>query len=372
MQEIERIVAKYAATDHNQEQLALGTVVRVEESAYRRIGARMLVSSTGQWVGGISGGCLEGDALKQAKLAMQKEQSSVIVYDTREEDAHQIGVGLGCQGRIDVLFSPISPEQYLNQIDLLKQIKNTRTNTWLLQIISTAEDKAHYLGKIYLETGLPELTQDLDIDQEELQAAWQQLVKGNKSRVLPFKNKQGANCDILFECIRPKVKLICVGDNYDVNAFAEVANTLGWELHVVGKTRKLNRRIFQLAKTVSPLNDLNQLSLDDQTAVVLMSHDFKTDKQALDYYLEKHVPYIGLLGPRKRMVKLQDELAQEKWPDLDLNQRSNIYGPVGLDIGAESPEEIALSITAEIIAVLRDRPGNPLRERPGPIHERIR
>ncbi|MGB1242746.1 MAG: XdhC family protein, partial [Chitinophagales bacterium] len=134
MKEIEKIIEAYQHIDWTQEKVALGTVVKVEGSAYRRIGARMFVSNNGQWVGGISGGCLEGDALKRAKIAIMKNKSSIVVYDTSEDDPHQIGVGLGCNGRIEVLFTPINHTNKDNQIEFLKNIPQKRIATILLQI----------------------------------------------------------------------------------------------------------------------------------------------------------------------------------------------------------------------------------------------
>ena len=107
MKEIRSIIAAYDALDKQVTNAALATVVRVEGSSYRRTGARMLVMDNGNWVGGISGGCLEGDALKRARLAITKSVSTLVTYDTTEDDSHQIGVGLGCNGIIDVLFTPL-------------------------------------------------------------------------------------------------------------------------------------------------------------------------------------------------------------------------------------------------------------------------
>ena len=174
----------------------------------------------------------------------------------------------------------------------------------------------------------------------------------------------------MVELIRPKIKLICVGDNYDVNAMSETAEVLGWELAVAGKMRKLGKIIHRKAKQVFTLEQIDTIPIDDYTAVVLMSHDFKTDLNALKVLLKKDIPYIGLLGPKKRMQKMQDELDKAGF-DIRLDEKDNIYGPVGLDIGAESPEEISLSIAAEIVAAFRKRHGGFLREREGSIHERI-
>jgi xanthine/CO dehydrogenase XdhC/CoxF family maturation factor len=120
MKEIKAILQAYDQVDFTHQQAALATVVRVEGSSYRRIGARMLVIDNGVWIGGISGGCLEGDALRRARLAIHKKQASSIIYDTSEEDNFQIGVNLGCNGVIEVLFTPIDPTDKNNAVELLR------------------------------------------------------------------------------------------------------------------------------------------------------------------------------------------------------------------------------------------------------------
>lgn len=108
MKELKSILQVYRAHSSSVQKMALATVVHVEDSSYRRIGARMLILENGQWVGGISGGCLEGDALLQAKKVMLASKGKIVTYDTRGRDAHQIGVGLGCEGRIDVYLQPVT------------------------------------------------------------------------------------------------------------------------------------------------------------------------------------------------------------------------------------------------------------------------
>jgi len=363
MKEIEKIIRGYEATDWTKERTALATVVVVEESAYRRIGARMYVSSTGQWIGGISGGCLEGDALKKAKLAIMNNRPSVVVYDTMEDDAHQIGVGLGCNGRIEVLFTPIDPSDKNNPIALLKKIKDLRTPTILLQTIETKASEN--LGLIYTAANQVELTKRLDLSADFLALAIAKAEDRKKSQIVTT----SAGERILIEWLRPNLKLILIGDNYDVNAFVEMAGVLGWEIYVAGKKQKLSRSIFEKAKQVYSYESVRQLTTDAYTAVILMSHDYKTDLELLQFYVPLSVPYIGLLGPKKRMEKMQDELEKNDIA-LALHKMTTLFSPVGLDIGAESPEEIALSIAAEIVAVFRERDGGSLREREGPIHLR--
>lgn len=370
MKEIEKIIAEYQAVDWSREKAALGTVVKVEGSAYRRIGARMFVKDNGMWVGGISGGCLEGDALRHAQKAILRNKSSIVVYDTTEDDPHQIGVGLGCNGRIEVLFTPVDGKNADNQIEFLRTITDKRETSVLLQILSTTAVNSDLPGRFFTKSDLKKLAEISDIPTAIFREKINYAYRRRKSKVFDVKNEKGEAFEILVELIRPKIKLICIGDNYDVNAMSETAEVLGWELVVAGKMRKLGKVIHRKAKRVFALEQIDAIAIDDFSAVVLMSHDYKTDLDALKKLLKKDVPYLGLLGPKKRMQKMQEELDAQGF-NVDLSEKSNIFGPVGLDIGAESPEEISLSIAAEIVAAFRKREGGFLRRREGSIHERI-
>lgn len=369
MKEIEKIIKRYHEIDWTREKVALGTVVKVEGSAYRRIGARIFVSNNGQWVGGISGGCLEGDALKQAKIAIMKNESSIVVYDTTEDDPHQIGVGLGCNGRIEVLFTPIDSTNEHNQIRFLEQITNKRNSTILLQVLNIKNGNQALRGQFYTPDDFTQLAENIGVDITEIEANIETVFYKRKSNVFILKNEKGGVYEVLFELIRPKIKLICIGDNYDVNAILSIAKEMGWEIHVAGKTRKISRAVYKMATKVYALENAKTIPTDEYTAIVLMSHDYKTDLNLLKEYIHFDVPYIGLLGPKKRMFKMQDDFIDHGL-DIDLDKLPNLYSPVGLDIGAESPEEIALSIVSEIIAVFRERNGGCLRYRKGSIHKR--
>ena len=369
MKEINKIIQFYDQINWSQEQAALATVVRVEESAYRRIGARMLVSSKGIWTGGISGGCLEGDALKRAQMAIGRRRSSIIVYDTLEDDAHQIGVGLGCNGRIDVLFTPINEQDGQNPVEQLKHVRNRRQPTVICQVIGTESGDPGLLGAMTIEENLPAFCQSTTFNLKHLTAFCRESLEAHQSIIRSLTTADGSSYEILVEYIRPRVKLICIGDNYDVNAFVSIGHELNWEIHVAGKSRKLSRHVFEFADKVHDFDSIRLLDLDAHTAILLMTHDYQTDLGMLRHFASTKVPYLGILGPKKRTLKMQAELKGED-NGVDLSQLRNLYSPVGLDIGAESPEEIALSIASEIIAVMRNRQGGPLRERQGPIHNR--
>ncbi len=369
MKEIRNIINTYDQIDWTKEQAALATVVSVEASAYRRIGARMLVQSSGIWIGGISGGCLEGDALKRANVAIFKKEPSIVVYDTMDDDDHQIGVGLGCNGRIEVLFMPIDPADKNNPIERLKRIQAKRTPSIFYQVIGVGNDALKHMGLFAAEEDKEEFIANLDISKENLIEKTTIVQNRRKSKVFGFTMQSGENISILIEFLRPELKLIIVGDNYDVNAFAGIANELGWEINVVGLQRKLDKSIFKLSKKVLSYEAAHQLTIDEYTAVVLMSHDYKWDMQILELFQKQNPPYIGMLGPKKRTLKMQNEL-QENGNSIDLENTNTFFSPIGLDIGAESPEEIALSVAAEIIAHFRKRAGSFLRLREGTIHER--
>lgn len=365
MKEIRRIIQEYDGIDLSKEKVALASVVNVEESSYRRIGARMLVRSTGHWIGGISGGCLEGDALKRSQLAIFKNTPSKVVYDTMDDDENQIGVGLGCNGRIEVLFTPIDPNDPNNAIEQLRKVADTSQPSILLKIIDAENEEL--LGESLLVEGDPNELDFHGIDPEALGALVHETKENRKPRIVPFHTSNGETLAVLIEFIRPETRLVVVGDNYDVNAFLGIARELGWEIYIVCRMKKLSKETFNMAKQVLEYEQAEQVPVHDYTAVVLMSHDYNWDKTMLPLFLKKDPPYIGMLGPKKRREKMQKEPELE---GFDLANLVNVHSPIGLDIGAESPEEIALSIASEIVATFRDRPGTPLKYRPGTIHER--
>ncbi len=363
MKEIRKIISFYDSLDHELEKVALATVVNVEGSAYRRIGARMLVTSSGSWVGGISGGCLEGDALKKAQKAIYQNNCSTVVYDTTDDDEYQVGVGLGCNGRIEILFSPIDPTDP-HDIEQLRRITTSEEASLFVRIIGGDLPDLLGVSKQVVEEGLSDFA-GVSAD------AWHQCVelvkKKRKPRVFELLTVKEQTIQVLLEYIPPEIRLIIVGDNYDILALIGIAQELGWEIYVVGKAKKLAKEVFQIATQVVDYKETHTLPLNAYTVVVLMSHDYEKDKQMLTLFMAKPLRYIGLLGPKKRMLKMQTTLGGKQC----LEQMTNLYSPVGLEIGAESPEEIALSICSEIISVFREKTGGSLKFKEGSIHERV-
>lgn len=360
MKEIRNIIDRYHHVDWQREKAALATVVSVEASSYRRVGARMFVSSSGHWVGGISGGCLEGDALRRAQEAIFREQPSVVTYDTLDGDDHQIGIGLGCNGKIEVLFTPVRPDDPHNPIKILNKLLDRRRETILLQIISSDRADMPADGRLYPLYPEKEASHAAIPDDLPLAAYCAAVIEKRRSLVF-----QHGGVTVALEWLRPEMRLFVVGDNYDVDAFLGIAGELGWESHLIGTPRKFTKTMSRRAKSLRHYDEVKEISLDGYSSVLLMSHDYQRDLAMLRHFLPLRPAYLGMLGPRKRTEKMHGELSEE---GLDLLGYQHLFSPIGLDIGAESPEEIATSIAGEIIAVFRNREGRSLRERRGSIH----
>ncbi|MFK8162788.1 MAG: XdhC family protein [Lewinella sp.] len=363
MKEIRKIIDVYEQIDWSKEKVALAAVVNVEESSYRRIGARMLVRSSGLWIGGISGGCLEGDALRRSQQAIFKGESSKVVYDTMEDDNNQIGVGLGCNGRIEVLFTPINPEDAGNEIEQLKSITAAEAPSIMLKIID-APDESGLLGERLMLVNHEPPSDFCDISSSSLGEMINEVVDRRKPKVYVI-NKGTFEIKLLVEFIRPETRMIIVGDNYDVGAMLGIGKELGWESFIVGRAKKLTRKMFQQASKVVEYEEADTLPVNDYTAVLLMSHDYNWDKAVLPIFARKKPGYMGMLGPKKRYLKMRDDLQEINLDDIPF-----LFSPTGLEIGAESPNEIALSIAAEIVAVMRNKAGGSLKWKEGTIHDR--
>ena len=369
MKEIRHIVEAYGQIDFSRNKAALATVARVEGSSYRRTGSRMLVLDNGAYLGGISGGCLEGDALRRAQKALASNEASVVTYDTTRDDHNQIGVGLGCNGIIDVLFTPLDPSDATGPVALLHSLMHSRQPR-LLATITGCKRLPEILGKSVLFENQAQWLRDFPAPElaERVLIDAQQGLNYNKTQSISYTTAAGDEIQVCLEVLMPAVHLALYGSNNDISPMARMSKELGWDLTVMANPLKVEKSLFDsTTKVLHPKGD-QQPAIDPYTAIILMAHDYKTDFQNLRNLLDSPARYIGLLGPRKRAQKMFDALETEGIiiPD-DVMER--IYAPAGLDIGALTPEEIALSIAAEIRACFAGRQGGSLRLREEAIHE---
>lgn len=364
MKELRTIVQAYQTIDFSRTRAALATVVRVEGSSYRRTGARMLVLDNGTYLGGISGGCLEGDALRRAQKGILLNRPSVITYDTTQDDDHQVGVGLGCNGIIDVLFTPLDPSVAGNPVRVLSGLTGIREPAFIVAVTGGAEA----LGATLLYEDDPQFLQYFPIPAlaEAVLRDLQGCRAALQSRTVDY-GEGGKTVRIFIEVVLPAIHVVAYGSNNDIYPFLQLAGNLGWDTTIVTKTVKADKALFALATRVLDQQEEARPQVDAYTAEVLMTHDYATDLRLLQGALLTPASYIGLLGPRKRAERMYTDLSLQGCIISDPDQQ-RIYAPAGLDIGASTPEEIALSILAEIRSHFAARQGASLRLRDGTIY----
>ena len=369
MTELQRLLIAYDQHRTAARPCALATVVEVLGSAYRRPGARMLVTEDGELTGAISGGCLEGDARQRARQAMLKGEPALVTYDTRDEDDPRHGLGPGCQGVVRILLEPLNFSDKDNPLELLRGFAQHPAPAVLATVFETdATGLKAAVGQRLLLTengavrGTPLLAAPL------AEAAHAILAQG-QSQVLDLQTDAGP-VRALLEILTPPLRLVVYGAGNDAQPLVHLAASLGWHSTVVdGRPHLATPARFPEAAAVRvvPVGELATAVPDPLAYHVLLSHNYAYDLAALQTLLVSPAPYIGLLGPRLKAQRLLDEL--DTAPAALVQQlRERLHSPIGLDLGSETPEEIALCIVAEIQAQRNGRAGRPLRERAGGVH----
>jgi xanthine/CO dehydrogenase XdhC/CoxF family maturation factor len=372
MKEIRDILKAFDQAQKDGKQTALATVVHVEGSSYRRPGARMLIEDDGQLTGAISGGCLEGDALRKALLVMTEKRSRLVTYDTMDDDDAKFGVGLGCNGIIQVLIEPIDINDPNNPIQYLRTINEKRQKAVLVTLFSLLDKKDPQYGTCLLLKEDGNIIDHTPVLKDVLLADANEALTNQASS---FKNyiSKDQNLTAFIEVIKPPVSLIIIGAGNDVIPLVDMADILGWETTVVdGRPNYAKKERFASACQIlvsKPELVLDQLLIDEHTVFLLMTHNYNYDMAMLRQLLQKNVVYIGMLGPKKKRERILGELKDEGLTFTE-QQLSVLHSPVGLDIGAETSEEIALSILAEIKALFAGKDVQSLRTINEVIHPR--
>jgi xanthine dehydrogenase accessory factor len=290
VKEIREIIRFWEA--HCDEPLALATLVRAHGSSYRRPGARMLITSSGESAGSLSAGCIEEEVVLGARKVLASGTPKVLCFDTRRR--------FGCSGSIEIFIEP-APEDVLRA---LRDCWHARTSYDIATVFENSESPGTHIACDFIEPG-----------------AFAQVIK-------------------------PALRMIIIGDGPDAVALCTHATLLGWETIVV-------EAIPEVRETP-----------DSRTAAVIATHNFGRDCAALRHLLPLGLHYVGLIGPRKR----RDEILLDVI-DSGARLNSQLFAPAGLHLAADSPEEIALSIVAEIQTVFGGGTAEHLRDRKAPIHQ---
>jgi len=368
MKEINDIIKSYEKAVEQGKSCALATVVHVQGSSYRRPGARMLVTDDGMLTGAISGGCLEGDALRKALLAIHEGKNKLVTYDTTDEDDAKFGVQLGCNGIVHILFEPIDHTAKNHPLVLLKKVMEKRRDAVIVTLFSL-KHKQTQPGTRFLYTGTESERIILNLNNEMNLLITQdaaEILGSGKSEMIRYED---AGLYGFFQLIPPPISLIIGGAGNDAVPMVAIANLLGWQVTLIdGRNSHATKERFPSVENliVSPAEGfLDQLVTDRNTVCILMTHNYNYDLAVFRQLLHTNMPYIGLLGPRSKMDRMYNDLSAD---GIFVEDRENIYTPIGLDIGAETSEEIALSVAAEIKAVMMNKNAHMLRDKEISIH----
>jgi xanthine/CO dehydrogenase XdhC/CoxF family maturation factor len=336
---------------------ALATVIQVEGSAYRKPGARMLLTPDGNSWGMVSGGCLEHDVLDHAHHALETGRPRVVRYDSTSDNDIIFGTGLGCNGIIDVLVEPIS-QQF--RVSFVKAVEHSRTTRKTGGIATVIPD-----GKVGSSGQHAFFENDGWIGDSALIHQLKVQPPRNEAIVTLSDHGLAGAVRVFIQPLPPPIQLVIFGGWLDVVPLIRMAHEVGFHSLVVNSRAGLSsNRFFHEADAIlacSPAEALPQIQFDSRTVAVLMNHNFERDSEALSALLRVPLIYLGMLGPKRRTEKMLAEV-QAGGMNVSDEFRQNIHGPAGLDLGAKTPEEIALSIMAEILALRNARTGNPFRD----------
>ena len=370
MKEISEILKAYSEARSAGKKTALATVVKVEGSSYRQPGARMLVTEDGELTGAISGGCLEGDALRKALLSIHQKQNKLITYNTNNEDDIEVGLQLGCNGIVHILFEYIDEEVSKNPIQYLQQLELERKEAVIVTVFSLKRNAAQPGTVLFYRQENQILSHNDEV--LDLVSDVNEVLK-TKTSIVKKLQTENEN-EALIEYINPPISLVIAGAGNDVQPLVKIASILGWKITVGDgrATHAVEKRFPKANKVnaVKPEEFLENIIIDNQTYFLLMTHNYKYDLAVLKLLLKTDCQYIGILGPKTKLNRMLDDL-QNQGITVSEQQLERIYSPVGLDIGAETSEEIALSIVSEIKAFSAGKTGTSLKYKEGKIHDEL-
>lgn len=361
MNELQSILLEWRRLGAGADSSVLATVVHVQGSSYRRPGARMLLLPNGRRVGTISGGCLEGDVARKAAWWTSQGLGVVRTFDNSAPDVAW-EFGLGCNGVISILLERVASPSVRESLEFIEAHQASETPCAIATVIRTREGSPRKIGDRLLWDAGGEAGGSLSGSQlatevaDAMRVTWEE----ETGRLV-----HSPEADVFVEWIGLPQRLIVFGGGLDVVPLARFAGILGWRVTVVdAHSSPASSGRFPSVERVVPLpdeEDLSSLEIDERSAVVLMTHNYPRDRALLPRILECHPRYLGLLGPHHR--------AESLFREAGINPATwDIHAPVGLDLGADHPETIALSIIAEIQSVLSGRAAGSLRNRHGSLH----
>ncbi|MFJ7729103.1 XdhC family protein [Neobacillus sp. NPDC097160] len=333
----------------------LGTIISTQGSTYQKTGAKCFIAGDGQFTGLVSGGCVEGDLKEIAFQVIENGQPKIVNYNFQGEGDLLWGLGLGCNGKMNILLEPYSPIRDLAKSEQIENWFKLGLCKTIHSITITKAENPNLVGSKWL------------VDPEN-QEYYHIPFKGIINDFLDTMDSR-PNCtlaqiggeeefQVFYDTIAPSPRIVIFGAGPDAIPLVQMAKNIKWHVTVMDhRPAFINQKNFPEADDLICYNPgtIPNVRLDENTYVVIMSHHFSQDQMMLKEVLNSEAAYIGLLGPRKRTYELGNGLGLNNHPN-----QHRIHSPIGLDIGSVTPEEIALSIIAEISMVYRGGTGNKL------------
>ncbi|WDL97145.1 XdhC family protein [Alicyclobacillus sp. ALC3] len=333
---------------------ALATVLSVDGSTYQREGARCLVLEDGQIVGVVSGGCVEADLALHAQSVLETGEAKQVSYDFRNEADEVWGLGVGCNGALTLLiqcFDPVADRTGAEEliVEFTRKMETLETYA-VATVVTSAHTERFRPGQILYPA--PDETMANAPGLSEL-------------------NYKGVVIQVFVEVVTPRPQLYVFGAGPDAAPLVKIGTFLEWRVRVIDhRPTLLAEHRFPEAEVIGVRRpEYTSIPVFAGAMAVVMTHNYEIDRQLVSHLLKSEASYVGVLGPRKRTDKILTELADqgERFSPTDMKR---LYAPVGLNLGAESPEEIALAIVAEAQAHTSQRDALPLRRASGPLHSR--
>ena len=333
------------------DRIALATVVATRKSAPRPIGSKLAISASGEFAGSVSGGCVESDVYDHACRILEGDAPQLLSYGISDDQAFT--VGLPCGGEIDVFVEEVPN----TLVDRLVGVVERQERAVLFTVV-----EGESIGRelLVLEDG-----EQVGEGLSEASDQTHELLRGGRSQLLSL----GDGTKVFAEVFGPPPRLFVYGAVDTGEALCRVAKAIGWRTILADARAKFAtpERIPSADELIVgwPEEALERVRPDYQTAVVVLTHDDKFDVPAIKGALDTDAFYVGALGSRRNQALRRERLLEVGVPAAELER---IFGPCGLDVGADSPAETALSILGEILAVRARRDGGFLRHAKGRIH----
>jgi xanthine/CO dehydrogenase XdhC/CoxF family maturation factor len=340
------------------EPAAVATVVRVHGSAYRREGTRMLVRQDGTYECALSGGCLEPAVAAAAARVLATGEPALVHYDLADDSVW--GLNIGCTGAVDIRIERAGDDAVMAA--WLAALERDEAAALLTPLTGATGRRVVFASG----TATGRLS-DATIEREADARA--------RGRLMADEARSGSeaigDAEVFVDVHLPAPRLVIFGGGHDAAPVAGQAWRLGFRVTVVDSREAYLRadRFPDATLVLAPYDDLpSALSLEPGSFVVVMNHHLDRDRQALGFALASGARYIGVLGPRARFERLLERLRQDGEVPLETGP-SRVHSPVGLALGAETPEEVAVSILAEILATRRGFDGGFLRSADRSLHQ---